>query len=42
MVPFVEGFNEGIRKSGDIRDLLVVIGGGWAVVGVLGLGLVGG
>lgn len=40
MVPFVEGFNEGIRKSGEIRDLLVALGAGWVVVG--GVGVVGG
>lgn len=37
MVPFVEGFNEGIRKTNEIRQLLVILGMGWAVFG----GLVG-
>ena len=40
MVPFVEGFNEGIRKSGEIRDSLVALGAGWVVV--CGVGAVGG
>ncbi|CAF9943744.1 MAG: hypothetical protein ALECFALPRED_001186 [Alectoria fallacina] len=35
-VPFVTGFNEGIRKSNDLRRLLVSLGGGWAVTGVVG------
>lgn len=35
-VPFVEGFNEGIRKSKDVRNLLVVLGVGWGVMGIIG------
>ena len=35
-VPFVTGFNEGIRKSNDLRRLLVSLGIGWALTGVVG------
>lgn len=34
-VPFVTGFNEGIRKSNDLRRLLVSLGAAWAVTGVV-------
>lgn len=34
-VPFVEGFNEGIEKSTEIRQLLVPLGIAWGLVGVL-------
>lgn len=36
-VPFVTGFNEGIRKSNDLRRLLVSLGVGWVLTGALGL-----
>lgn len=36
-VPFVTGFNEGIRKSNDLRRLLVALGAGWALTGAVGL-----
>ena len=36
-VPFVTGFNEGIRKSNDLRQLLVSLGVGWALTGAVGL-----
>ncbi len=35
-VPFVTGFNEGIRKSNDLRQLLVSLGVAWAFTGLLG------
>lgn len=35
-VPFVGGFNEGIRKSNDLRRLLVWLGVGWAFTGTVG------
>lgn len=35
-VPFVEGFNEGIQKSKEIRDLLMILGGAWTAVGLVG------
>lgn len=34
-VPFVEGFNDGIEKSKEIRQLLVPLGIAWGFVGVL-------
>lgn len=34
-VPFVAGFNEGIRKSNEMRRLLVALSTGWAFVGLL-------
>ena len=34
-VPFVTGFNEGIRKSNDLRRLLVSLGIGWALIGII-------
>ena len=34
-VPFVQGFNEGIEKSKEIRQLLILLGLGWGVVGAL-------
>ncbi|KAL2039516.1 hypothetical protein N7G274_007788 [Stereocaulon virgatum] len=36
-VPFVTGFNEGIRKSNDLRRILVVMGVGWAFTGAVGV-----
>ena len=33
-VPFVEGINEGIRRSKDVRDLMVILGIGWGVMGL--------
>lgn len=36
-VPFVGGFNEGIRKSNDLRRLLVWLGVGWAFTGAVGV-----
>ncbi|KAF6232641.1 hypothetical protein HO173_009080 [Letharia columbiana] len=35
-VPFVTGFNEGIRKSNDLRRLLVSLGVGWTFTGAVG------
>lgn len=35
-VPFVTGFNEGIRKSNDLRRLFVSLGIGWAFTGMVG------
>ena len=35
-VPFVGGFNEGIQKSKEIRELLVMLGVAWVVLGVMG------
>ena len=32
-VPFVGGFNEGIQKSKEIRQLLVIMGIGWILFG---------
>jgi len=34
-VPFVGGFNEGIEKSTEIRQLLVPLGIAWCLIGVL-------
>lgn len=36
-VPFVTGFNEGIRKSNDIRRLLVAMAVSWGVTGAVGV-----
>ena len=36
-VPFVEGFNEGIRRSQDVWDLMVVLGVGWGAIGLVGV-----
>ncbi len=36
-VPFVTGFNEGIRKSNDLRSLLIFLAVGWAFTGLAGL-----
>ena len=33
-VPFVQGFNEGIQKSKEIRQLLVLLGIGWAILAI--------
>ena len=33
-VPFVQGFNEGIQKSGEVRQLMVALAVGWVILGV--------
>lgn len=35
-VPFVGGFNEGIQKSKEIRQLLFGLGIAWGALGVIG------
>ena len=35
-VPFVGGFNEGIQKSKEIRELLLWLSVGWVLIGVVG------
>ncbi|KAL8993050.1 MAG: hypothetical protein Q9169_006630 [Polycauliona sp. 2 TL-2023] len=35
-VPFVGGFNEGIEKSKEIRQLLFVLGLAWGAMGLMG------
>ena len=34
-VPFLTSFNEGIRKSNDLRRLLVWLGSGWVLMGLV-------
>ncbi|KAL8668467.1 MAG: hypothetical protein Q9168_006903 [Polycauliona sp. 1 TL-2023] len=35
-VPFVGGFNQGIEKSKEIRQLLFVLGLAWSAMGLMG------
>lgn len=35
-VPFVGGFNEGIEKSKEIRELLFLLGIAWGALGAIG------
>ena len=37
-IPFADGFNEGVQKSKEMRQLLLAIGVGWMVVGSVGFG----
>lgn len=36
-VPFVGGWNEGIEKSKEIRQMFILLGVAWGAVGVLQL-----
>ena len=36
-VPFVVKLNKGIRKSNEIRSLLIFLAAGWAITGLMGL-----
>lgn len=35
-IPFLTEYNEAIRKSNDLRRLLIALSAGWAIIGAVG------